>query len=55
VVDAQAVARDCVRGARLPCWWLRAAAVLATVDDCRADGINRCADVTCLLPGFLGF
>ena len=32
----------------------RAITELVTVDGCRAGGINRCADVTCLLPGFLG-
>jgi len=39
-------------------WRLRAGRAiteLVTVDGCRAGGINRCADVTCLLPGFLGF
>jgi lipoprotein len=40
----------------------RAIAVLVTASGCRAGDrgrlscwhINRCADVTCLLPGFLG-
>jgi len=47
-------------------WRLRAGRAiteLVTVDGCRASGrvrlscwhINLCADVTCLLPRFLGF